>query len=113
MSPVPQSRSVGTDPAGQFATTHWSVVLAAAGEDAREALETLCQIYWSPLYVYVRRQGHSPHDAQDLTQQFFLKILKAESIKLANQSRGRFRTFLLAALRNFLVDEWKAARAAK
>jgi RNA polymerase sigma factor (sigma-70 family) len=99
-----------------YATTHWSVVLAASGTGgphAQEALEKLCGTYWYPLYAYVRRQGHSPEDAQDLTQEFFARFLEKKYFRLANRERGRFRTFLLSSLKNFLVNEWNRSRAAK
>ncbi|HUR46922.1 MAG TPA: sigma factor, partial [Candidatus Saccharimonadales bacterium] len=84
-----------------FTTTHWSVVLAAAEGDATKAsaaLEELCRTYWFPLYAYVRRRGTDPDEAQDLTQEFFLRLLKNHSIRHAAAERGRFRTFLLTAL---------------
>ena len=96
-----------------FVTTHWSIVLNAGhGETthAREALEKLCRIYWYPIYACVRRRGHSPEDAQDLTQSFFLRFLEQESVASANPDLGRFRSFLLGALNHFLIDEWKKAR---
>jgi RNA polymerase sigma-70 factor (ECF subfamily) len=99
-----------------FATTRWSVVLAAGRNDtthARAALEKLCQTYWYPLYAYVRRRGHSPEDAQDLTQEFFAQLLERQSLAHANPNRGRFRSFLLTAMNHFLTDEWKKARAKK
>ena len=99
-----------------FATTHWSVVLGAADSSApsaHEALENLCRTYWYPLYAYVRRQGHSPEDAQDLTQAFFARFIEKKSFRLASRERGRFRTFLLTSLKNFLINEWDRARAAK
>jgi RNA polymerase sigma-70 factor (ECF subfamily) len=100
----------------EFPSTHWSVVLAA-GEGpatvAREALEKLCRIYWYPLYGFVRRQGRSPEDAQDLTQEFFARFLERESFKQADQDRGRFRTFMLSCLKHFLVSEWRKVNAAK
>src|SRR5262249_28422339 len=99
-----------------FATTHWSVVLSAADSSAagaREALEKLCRTYWYPLYAYVRRQGHSAEDAQDLTQEFFARFLEKKYVRLASRERGRFRTFLLSSLKHFLVNEWERARAAK
>ena len=102
--------------AGTFRTTSWSVVLTAcqsASAEASDALEHLCCIYWPPLYSYLRRNGRSPEAARDVTQQFFLKLLQQGTIKRADQSRGRFRTFLLTSLQNFLVDEWKAARTLK
>src|ERR1035437_4343205 len=80
-----------------FVTTHWSVVLSARQKDSPEtaaALETLCRTYWYPLYAYVRRQGHSPPDAQDLTQEFFARLLQKDYLKAAAREKGRFRTFL-------------------
>ncbi|MCX6902887.1 MAG: sigma-70 family RNA polymerase sigma factor [Verrucomicrobia bacterium] len=101
--------------AGHFGTTHWSVVLTAGQEDLRgqEALARLCQTYWYPLYAYVRRQGHSPHDAQDLTQEFFGRLLEKHALAKADRSKGKFRSFLLASLKNFLANEWDKARALK
>jgi len=101
---------------GVFATTHWSVVLAAGQQEspqAAEALERLCRTYWSPLYAYVRRRGYSPEDAQDLTQEFFARFLEKGSFSLADPARGRFRTFLLKSLQHFLADDWKRAHRAK
>ncbi len=97
-----------------FATTHWSVVLATAqSPQAAAALEKLCRTYWYPLYVYVRRRGHSPEDAQDLTQQFFAMLLQKEYLRLADPARGRFRTFLLHALNHFLINQWRRSQRAK
>jgi RNA polymerase sigma factor (sigma-70 family) len=116
MSPsdrVPESRSGG---ARSFATTHWSLVLAAAQDrrpDAQAALATLCQTYWYPLYYYVRRRGHRPDEAQDLTQAFFAALLEKEYLRVADPERGRFRSFLLASLNHFLANEWDRARARK
>ena len=96
----------------QFTTTHWSVVLAAGQRElpqAAEALERLCRTYWYPLYVYVRRQGKSPEDAQDLTQDFFCRLLEKNYLAKADRDRGRFRTFLLGSMNNFLVNEWRRA----
>ncbi len=96
----------------RFTTTHWSVVLLAGQADslqASEALEKLCRTYWYPLYVYVRRQGNSPEDAQDLTQIFFSRLLEKDYFAKADRDRGKFRTFLLRSLKNFLVNEWKRA----
>ena len=81
--------------------------------EGRLALETLCDAYWYPLYVYVRRQGHDFHSAQDLTQEFFTTLLTKNRLQAVDRDRGRFRTFLLAALRNFLINDWRDARAAK
>ncbi len=101
---------------GVFATTRWSVVLAAghsSAPGAQEALETLCRTYWYPLYVYVRGQGRSAHDAQDLTQEFFARLLEKKYLRLADSDRGKFRAFLLKSLKHFLVNEWEKARAQK
>jgi RNA polymerase sigma factor (sigma-70 family) len=103
-------------PAQVFATTHWSVVLAAGGGDAagaREALSGLCQTYWYPLYAYVRRKGHSPQDAQDLTQEFFLRLLEHDWVARADKGKGRFRSFLLTVLNRFLADEWDKVSSKK
>jgi RNA polymerase sigma factor (sigma-70 family) len=105
-----------TSGAGQFATTHWSVVLAAAQESSAEkaeALEKLCRIYWYPLYVFVRRRGYQPPDAQDLTQSFFARLLHKQYLTAVDRTKGRFRSFLLAALEHFLANEWRNAQAQK
>jgi RNA polymerase sigma-70 factor (ECF subfamily) len=99
-----------------FATTHWSVVMAAGAPDsvpAQQALETLCRAYWYPIYVYVRRKGHGPDDAQDLTQEFFAQFIAKELLRLADRDKGRFRTFLLATLDHFLAREWTRAHRQK
>jgi RNA polymerase sigma-70 factor (ECF subfamily) len=99
-----------------FATTHWSVVLAAGHDStasAHDALEKLCRTYWYPLYGFVRRRGHSAEDAQDLTQDFFARFLSKKYFKLANPERGRFRAFLLTSLKHFLIYEWEKNRAAR
>ena len=105
-------------PAGvrEFHTTHWSVVLTAGDSSSpqvAEALEKLCRTYWYPLYVYVRRQGNSPEDAQDLTQNFFSRLLEKNYFAKADPDRGKFRTFLLRSMKNFLVNEWKRAGRVK
>jgi RNA polymerase sigma factor (sigma-70 family) len=103
-------------PQSYFATTHWSVVLTAGRNDttrAQVALEQLCRNYWPPLYAYVRRLGRSPEDAQDLTQEFFARLLARNTVAKADPERGRFRSFLLASLKHFLVNEWEKARAQK
>jgi RNA polymerase sigma factor (sigma-70 family) len=102
--------------AGQFTTTHWSVVLAAGGATSPQvdvALAELCRTYWYPLYAFVRRKGRSPHDAQDLTQAFFARLLERNYVAQANRERGRFRTYLLAALTHFLADEWDKTQRLK
>jgi DNA-directed RNA polymerase specialized sigma24 family protein len=105
-----------TPGAGQFATTHWSVVLAAARGDcsqAMQALETLCESYWYPLYAFVRRCGYGPEDAEDLTQAFFARFLAKAWLEQADQAKGRFRSFLLGSLKHFLANEWDRAHAQK
>ncbi len=98
-------------------TTHWSVVLAAghsrAGPDAQLALERLCQSCWFPLYSYARRRGHSPEDAEDLTQEFFCRLLQHHWLEKADPARGRFRSFLLMAMNRFLANEWDKLKAQK
>lgn len=99
-----------------FATTHWSVVLAAGeggSEPARRALEVLCAAYWYPIYAYVRRKGHGPDDAMDLTQEFFAQLIAKDRIRLADRQKGRFRTFLLSVLDYFLAREWSRAHRQK
>lgn len=99
-----------------FRTTRWSVVLQARSDTADEAwesLETLCRHYWPPLYAYVRGRGHSPHDAQDLTQEFFSRLLAKNWLAAADPARGRFRSFLLMALKRFLANERDQLRAQK
>lgn len=101
---------------GTFNTTHWSVVLTAgqAGvPGSSEALEQLCRSYWYPLYAYVRRRGYSPEDAQDGTQSFFARLLEGDLLQRASPARGRFRSFLLTALQNFLADAHSRATARK
>lgn len=99
-----------------FLTTRWSIVLAAKDKESpnsAEALETLCRTYWFPLYAFVRGSGHSPHDAQDLTQAFFAKLLAKDYLKVVTPEKGRFRTFLRMALKRFLTNEWERVRAEK
>jgi len=101
---------------GSFPTTQWSMILRArTGEDpgTRSALESLCQLYWNPLFVYLRSQGRTHHEAEDLTQQFLAHLLAANGLQRVNPERGRFRAFLLAGLRNFHTSEWRRTRAAK
>jgi RNA polymerase sigma-70 factor (ECF subfamily) len=98
--------------AGQFHTTRWTLVLASAHEQSRtgqEALAALCQIYWYPLYTFARRRGHSPHDAQDLTQGFFLHLLEHRALSQADRLKGKFRSFLLACFQNYLSVEAQRA----
>ena len=91
--------------------------MVEAGRDsspkAAEALATLCGLYWFPLYAYVRRQGHSADNAQDLTQEFFVRLLDKQALQVADRERGRFRSFLLASMKNFLANEWRRDAAQK
>ena len=100
-----------------FRTTRWSVVFAVQGKssetDAGQSLETLCRQYWPPLYAYVRHRGHAVHDAQDLTQAFFARLLEKDWLAAADRERGRFRTFLLMALKRFLANEWDRSQTQK
>lgn len=99
-----------------FVTTHWSVVLTAGRSDttrARDALAKLCRTYWYPLYAYVRRRGYSAPDAQDLTQEFFARLLAGNWLARADRERGRFRSFLLGTLKHFLAKEWRKEQAKK
>jgi RNA polymerase sigma-70 factor (ECF subfamily) len=99
-----------------FRTTRWTVVRAASGaptEERRAALETLCTSYWPPVYAFVRRQGREPARAEDLTQAFFAQLLDKNGLRLADPERGRFRAFLLGALRHFLANEAERAGALK
>ena len=99
-----------------FPATQWTVVLAAGGTPSPEsaaALERLCSSYWYPLYAFVRRRGHSPPDAQDLTQEFFARLLEHNWIAHANRHKGRFRSFLLMAMKRFLSKEWDKVKTLK
>ena len=99
-----------------FVTTRWSVVLAAGletGSRGADALESLCRAYWFPLYAYIRREGRSPEDAQDLTQEFLSRMLARGDFAVARPEKGRFRSYLLGALKHFLADERDRASAAK
>jgi RNA polymerase sigma factor (sigma-70 family) len=101
---------------GLFPHTRWSEVLSARQQRSPEsaaALEALCRAYWYPLYAFVRASGRSPHDAQDLTQEFFARLLSKDWLRLADPGKGRFRTFLRVALKRFLADDWDRARAQK
>jgi RNA polymerase sigma-70 factor (ECF subfamily) len=98
-----------------FATTRWSIVLATKGDasEARNALSKLCNAYWYPLYAYVRRQGLGAHDAQDLTQEFFVCLLEKDWLGAVERERGRFRSWLLASMKHFLGNEWDKRHAQK
>lgn len=104
------------DRSPRFATTRWTVVLAArdpVSPDSTEALESLCRAYWFPLYAFVRRSGKDPHDAQDLTQAFFGKLLEKEWLLAVSRERGRFRTFLIVAMKRFLSNDRDRTMAEK
>jgi RNA polymerase sigma factor (sigma-70 family) len=100
----------------RFATTHWSMVLEAgrhSSPQAKEALATLCRVYWYPLYVFIRRQGFAADESGDLTQEFFVRLLEKEFLAGVDRGKGRFRSFLLAACKHFLSNERDRARAKK
>ena len=104
------------EPTPSFRTTRWSVVNAALADDSsatREALAVLCETYWYPLYSFLRRSGHAAHDAEDVTQGFFARLLDKRDFGGADPRRGRFRTYLLGALKHFLDNERDRARAIK
>jgi RNA polymerase sigma factor (sigma-70 family) len=102
----------------QFTTTHWSLVDAAKFDEAsqnraRDALEELCRTYWYPLYAFVRSRGYSAVDAQDLTQAFFARIIETCGFASADRKRGRFRSYLLGAMKHFLANEWHRGQTQK
>jgi RNA polymerase sigma factor (sigma-70 family) len=99
-----------------FVSTRWTVVLSAGdptSPHAATALELLCRAYWFPLYAYARRRGHSPPDAQDLTQEFFSQLLEHNWVARADRHKGRFRSFLLMAMKRFLTNEWDKSKTLK
>ena len=110
--PSPKNNASG----GIFATTHWTVVLAAGRGDSKQAdvaLEELCRTYWYPLYAYVRRHGHSREDSEDLTQGFFARLLGKNYLEGVSSDKGKFRSFLLVALKRFMANEWDRANTQK
>jgi RNA polymerase sigma factor (sigma-70 family) len=112
-APEPES---GSSSAESFQTTHWSVVILAGQQpslESAEALENLCRTYWFPLYAYVRRRGHEIEEAKDLTQEFFIRLLKKDYLAHADPNKGKFRSFLLSALNHFLMNEWRRVQARK
>jgi DNA-directed RNA polymerase specialized sigma24 family protein len=116
MGPVKRPHPAVERPSSQgFATTRWSLVLLAGegGAPARQALESLCRTYWYPLYAYLRRRGHSAEDGADLTQGFFARFLEKNYLQAVRPERGRFRSYLLAALKHFLENERKGREALK
>jgi RNA polymerase sigma-70 factor (ECF subfamily) len=116
MSEVDRAPSTTGSEDGWFKTTQWSAVLQVGAADeaqVQQALTRLCHGYWQPLYMYVRRRGHSAEDAEDLTQEFFARILEKKWIERADPNRGKFRCFLLAMMNNFLANDWRRGQAAK
>jgi RNA polymerase sigma-70 factor (ECF subfamily) len=113
----PQNSTTTPKPTADiFATTHWTVVLAAgrsSSPQSNQALEELCRTYWFPLYAYIRRQGRSREDAEDLTQGFFARLLEKNYLEGITSDRGKFRAFLLVAVKRFLANEWDRANAVK
>jgi RNA polymerase sigma-70 factor (ECF subfamily) len=110
------SRGTAAGGGQYFRTTHWSVVLAACdihSPQSEAALEKLCRTYWYPIYAHIRRQGHEPCEAQDLTQEFFCRLLGSESLRSVEPRKGLFRSFLLASVRHFLANEWDRASRLK
>ncbi|MCA8962809.1 MAG: sigma-70 family RNA polymerase sigma factor, partial [Planctomycetes bacterium] len=104
------------DTEARFATTRWSLVASVRDEDplrARAALSELCENYWPPIYAYLRRRGHSTHEAQDLTQSFVVELLERDLLGRADADRGKFRSFLLGACQHFLSHERERAAAKK
>lgn len=95
-----------------FQTTHWSLVVSAAAE-ADSSLEALCQQYWQPVYAVARGAGHDVETAKDLTQGFFAKLLQNDWLQVADREKGRFRTFLVTALKRYMVDEWRKENTVK
>jgi DNA-directed RNA polymerase specialized sigma24 family protein len=115
MSSPPATTSLDATQAG-FDKTHWSIVLPAAGQDsaeAQQALESLCKTYWPPLYAFLRKQGRSPEDSKDLTQGFFVHLLARNRLQQVAPAKGKFRSFLLACLNNYVHNERDKERADK
>ncbi len=113
----PDDPADGPSSPGRFVTTRWSVVLSCADahgdkQKMHKALAELCKIYWRSVFAFIRRRGHSPPDAQDLTQDFFVTVLKGQLLQRANPARGRFRSLVLKALEDFLHDA-EAKRGAR
>jgi RNA polymerase sigma-70 factor (ECF subfamily) len=114
MTPVVNPES--QPPADRFGETHWSLVRAAGASAtvaSRNATELLCRQYWQPLYTYVRRRGHQPHEAEDLTQEFFASLLSRNDFAALHPDQGKFRAFLLAAMNHFLAKAWRKESAQK
>ncbi|MFB0556135.1 MAG: RNA polymerase sigma factor [Phycisphaerae bacterium] len=115
---MPEANHISSTPfgKGKFATTHWSVILAAGDTSAsqhEQALSSLCKTYWFPLYAYLRRRGYNAHQAEDYTQGFFAQMLDKHYLRKVSPKPGKFRSFLLAAFRHYVADEHDHARAIK
>ena len=107
---------LSSTPAGAFRTTHWSVILTAKDREnagGERAMATLCQEYWRPVYVFIRRKGKGPHEAQDLAQEFFHRLIAKEFLQNVDREKGKFRTFLLTVLDRFLCNQWEHSQAQK
>ena len=116
MTSTDKDRDGGVNQGGRFLTTHWTVVRDAGDPKSpgyRAALETLCETYWYPLYAYLRRYGCDPHEAEDLTQGFFARMLEKDDFRLADPDRGKFRSFLITSLKNFTANERKHGKRLK
>ena len=114
MVPLERAGELAGQAKAVFATTHWSVVVRAGDSqspEAASAMERLCQTYWYPLYVFVRRKGYSHEDACDLTQEFFARLLEKRYLRSVDSKLGKFRTFLLSAMTHFLANEWDKTQA--
>lgn len=114
--PTPKPQRMSPRQAGEFMSTRWSIVVSAgrrSSPDSRRALESLCETYWLPLYAYARRRVANVEEAQDLTQEFFVRLLEKQVLAEASPERGRFRSFLLTTMKNFLANEWDRSRAVK
>lgn len=116
MLPAPYPIDLRQSAARDFASTHWSVVLTAGKQSsagAEQAMETLCRSYWPAIYSFIRRQGHGPEEAKDFTQEFFRGLLGKNALANVDPSKGRFRSFLLASVKNLMANEWHRARTRK
>jgi RNA polymerase sigma-70 factor (ECF subfamily) len=113
---VKDDQSSPTGGVNRFQSTRWSVVLLSAQSQApgcKEALADLCKLYWYPLYAFIRHRGHSPEDTQDLVQGFFLHLIEYKTLSRVDRSKGKFRSFLLASLQNYLANEADRSRCLK
>jgi RNA polymerase sigma factor (sigma-70 family) len=116
MEPIPHDSVSAPSGAAQFPATLWSVVLlagSAPSSESEKAIERLCQLYWYPVYAWLRRRGCAPHDAQDLTQGFFVDLIERHKLGHVRREKGRFRSFLRVCLQNYLADERDKARTIK